>query len=111
MNFNGYQNLVKQTAIYPNQKKLLGLVYCILGLGSEAGEVQGKLKKIIRDKNSVFTKADINELKKELGDNLWYISQSATELGLSLEEVAEANIEKLRSRLNRGKVGGSGDNR
>ena len=57
------------------------------------------------------TKERLEELKKELGDVLWYVAQLATELGLSLRDIAGANIEKLRSRMDRGKLGGSGDNR
>jgi NTP pyrophosphatase (non-canonical NTP hydrolase) len=47
----------------------------------------------------------------ELGDVLWYISQLATELGFTLEEIASMNIEKLYGRMDRAKLGGSGDNR
>ena len=51
------------------------------------------------------------ELLKELGDVLWYISQLSAELGLSLEEIASLNLEKLNSRKERGALRGSGDNR
>ena len=57
------------------------------------------------------TKSTKKAFKKELGDVLWYISQISSELGLSLEDVAKSNLKKLFSRLRRGKIKGSGDNR
>ena len=87
------------------------IVYPTMGLLNEAGEVAGKIKKIFRDKNGTITEKDRMALKKELGDVLWYLTQICTELDLSLDEVAEANIEKLFSRLERGKIRGDGDER
>lgn len=87
------------------------LVYPTLGLTNEAGEVAGKIKKIFRDKEGVVSEADRQALKGELGDVLWYLAQICTELDLSLAEVAEANINKLLSRLDRGVIGGEGDER
>ena len=85
------------------------IVYPTLGLTNEAGEVAGKIKKIFRDRNGEITPADREALKQELGDVLWYLTQICTELGLTLEEVAEANLVKLFSRLERGKIRGDGD--
>jgi NTP pyrophosphatase (non-canonical NTP hydrolase) len=82
-----------------------------LGLANEAGEVAGKIKKIFRDKAGVIGEAERAALEGELGDVLWYLAQVCTELELSLDEVAGHNIEKLYSRLERGKIGGDGDNR
>ncbi len=87
------------------------IVYPTLGLANEAGEVAGKIKKIFRDKQGRITDEDREALKHELGDVLWYLSQICTELDLTLEQVAEANLEKLFSRLERGQIRGSGDNR
>ena len=87
------------------------IVYPTLGLVNEAGEVAGKVKKIFRDKGGVISDADRAALKQELGDVLWYFTQICTELDLTLEEVAAANLEKLFSRLERGVIGGSGDQR
>ncbi|MCW3068345.1 MAG: hypothetical protein JWL67_970 [Solirubrobacterales bacterium] len=50
-------------------------------------------------------------MSKELGDVLWYVAQIASELGLDLDQVAEANLEKLLSRQRRGVLSGSGDER
>jgi NTP pyrophosphatase (non-canonical NTP hydrolase) len=87
------------------------IVYPTLGLVNEAGELAGKVKKIFRDKGGVIGEEDRQALKGELGDVLWYFTQICTELDLTLEEVAEANLEKLFSRLERGKIRGDGDNR
>ena len=109
MNFIDYQSKSRRTAKYP----AIGhpVIYPTLGLTNEAGEVAGKVKKIFRDKDGVIAEADREALKGELGDVLWYLAQICTELNLSLEDVAEHNIEKLYSRLERGKIGGDGDNR
>lgn len=85
------------------------IVYPTLGLANEAGEVAGKIKKIFRDNGGVIGDAERESLKGELGDVLWYLAQICTELDLTLEEVAEANLEKLRSRQQRGTLQGDGD--
>ena len=87
------------------------IVYPTLGLTNEAGEVAGKIKKIFRDRNGQISEEDRQALKKELGDVLWYLTQICTELDLTLAEVAEANIVKLFSRLERGTIRGEGDER
>ncbi len=87
------------------------IAYPTLGLVNEAGEVAGKIKKIFRDKGGVISNDDKEALKGELGDVLWYFTQICTELGLTLEEVAESNLEKLFSRKDRNKLQGEGDNR
>ena len=87
------------------------VVYPTLGLVNEAGEVAGKIKKIFRDRDGLISEEDRQALKQELGDVLWYLTQICTELDLSLEEVAEANLTKLFSRLERGKIRGDGDYR
>lgn len=88
-----------------------GLEYPVMGLTEEAGEVAGKFAKIIRDKKGVITQDDKNEIIKELGDVLWMVNEIALRLDCSLQYVAQVNIEKLTSRLKRGKINGSGDNR
>ena len=110
MNFNDYQAQATKTALYPKVADH-GWVYPALGLANEAGEVTGKLKKVIRDNNGEINEARRQDLSKELGDVLWYIAQLATELGIDLNDIAEANIAKLASRQERGVLGGDGDNR
>jgi NTP pyrophosphatase (non-canonical NTP hydrolase) len=109
MNFIDYQTKARSTAKYPNIGH--GVIYPTLGLANEAGEVAGKIKKIFRDKEGLISEADKDALKAELGDVLWYIAQVATELELSLDDIAEYNIAKLMDRLERGKIKGDGDNR
>ncbi len=109
MNFTDYQNKARATAKYPVIGH--GVIYPTLGLVNEAGEVAGKIKKVFRDKDGEISTETREALKAELGDVLWYISQVATELELSLDEIAEANIAKLLDRLERGKIKGDGDNR
>ena len=110
MSFNEYQNKTAKTAVYPGQRAVAGLAYCGLGLG-EAGEVQGKIKKVIRDDDGVLTNEAGAKIAAELGDLLWYISQTATEIGVKLEDVANGNLVKLASRHERGVIQGSGDDR
>ena len=109
MNFTDYQTQSRKTAKYP----AIGhpVIYPTLGLTNEAGEVAGKIKKIFRDKGGLIGEAEREALKGELGDVLWYLAQVCTELDLSLDDVAGHNLEKLFSRLERGKIGGDGDNR
>ena len=109
MNFQEYQESARKTAIYPQLGN--NLWYPALGLCGEAGEVAEKIKKLHRDSNGVVSYDKRLEIKKELGDVLWYISNLASELGLSLEEVAELNIQKLHDRQSNNKLHGSGDNR
>jgi len=101
-----YQESCAETAIYPSEE---GIIYTMLGLGNEAGELQGKYKKYMRDNSSwVETK---EKLIDELGDVLWYAAMLAHELGVPLSLVMDRNLIKLQSRQARGVIGGSGDNR
>ena len=107
--FDKYQKEASRTAVYPGIGK--NFTYPTLGLTGEAGEVVDKIKKVIRDEGGIPTKEKVVEIKKELGDVLWYLAQLSTELGIKLSEVAEGNLEKLASRKVRGKLHGNGDNR
>ncbi|NQV89964.1 nucleoside triphosphate pyrophosphohydrolase family protein [Candidatus Uhrbacteria bacterium] len=109
MEFTQYQEKAQTTAQYPNIGK--NPYYPALGLGGETGEVLNKIKKIMRDHDGIITDEFRADLKKELGDVLWYVSALASELDLDLNDIAEANIEKLFSRKERGVLKGSGDNR
>ena len=109
MELNHYQRESRKTALYPDVGS--NAIYPTLGLVGEAGEVADKVKKILRDKKGLFDKDSKDEIKFELGDVLWYISQLSSELGFELEEVANSNLKKLKSRKARGKIQGTGDNR
>lgn len=107
--FNTYQRESRKTwsLIHTDH----AIVYPTLGLVNEAGEVAGKVKKIFRDKGGQISEADRDALKHELGDVLWYLTQICTELDLTLQQVAETNIDKLFSRLERNQIRGEGDQR
>jgi NTP pyrophosphatase (non-canonical NTP hydrolase) len=109
MNFQEYQEKSRKTAIYPDAGN--NIVYPSLGLCGETGEVAEKMKKVIRDDGGIVSDEKKEEIKKELGDVLWYVSQLASELNLSFDEIAEGNINKLYDRMERNKLGGSGDDR
>ena len=98
-----YENLASQTAIFPKEK---ALEYLALGLTSEAGEVAGKVKKLIRD-----GKGDKKAIASEIGDVLWYCAMLAKETDVPLNEIMKENLRKLHSRKERGTLSGSGDER
>ena len=104
-----YEMKAGQTAIFPKYK---ALEYLALGLTSEAGEVAGKVKKLIRDGEDV----EGFEIKKmaiasEVGDVLWYCAMLAKEVGVPLNDIMKENLKKLHGRKIRGTLHGSGDNR
>lgn len=135
MNFKEYEDEAVKTAIYPGRGTPLGLMYVGLKMNGEAGEFAEHIGKSIRDDgfgteqtsyirdydgtdlgtemyiSSNMTKTRRELLIKEIGDVLWYLAAGAAELGTDLETIAKQNIEKLRDRKERGKLGGSGDNR
>lgn len=109
MDFNTYQKTIRKTAIYPHQGD--NLAYPALGLTGEAGEVADKVKKFIRDAGGKLSADRKEEMIKELGDVLWYLAALASELGVTLDEVARKNIKKVIDRQARGVLTGDGDNR
>jgi NTP pyrophosphatase (non-canonical NTP hydrolase) len=108
MELSEYQRLSRRTAEYP---RAAWLTYPALGLTGEAGEVAEHAKKALRDDGGEISEERRSEMAKELGDVLWYVSQLASELGLELEGIAQANLDKLLSRQRRGVLSGSGDDR
>tara|TARA_R110002167_G_scaffold45083_1_gene135563 strand:- start:31857 stop:32219 length:363 start_codon:yes stop_codon:yes gene_type:complete len=108
MTLNEYQEKAVATAIYGEGSKI---IYPTLGLTGEAGEVADKVKKVLRDNEGVFTDEKKKEIAKEIGDVTWYIAALCRDLGFTLEEVCQWNIEKLESRKARNVISGSGDNR
>lgn len=109
MDFKTYQEKSRKTALYPDVGE--NLAYPTLGLAGEAGEVANKVKKIFRDNGGVVSDEVRSQLSSELGDVLWYVAQIATELKLDLNDIAEENITRLYSRMERGVLHGSGDTR
>jgi NTP pyrophosphatase (non-canonical NTP hydrolase) len=103
MLFDDYQKQAMTFAM----PRTRNITYMILGLTNEAGEAAGKIKKVMRGDKEL----DKQALGAELGDCLWYLSGLASQLGLSLGEIANDNLQKLESRQLRGKLTGDGDNR
>lgn len=108
MTLDEYQKGARTTAIYPEESRI---VYPTLGLTGESGEVADKVKKVIRDNGGQFSDERKHEIALELGDVMWYVASLAHDLGYSLEEVAQMNLDKLASRMKRDKIHGSGDER
>ncbi len=108
-----YQERAMKTADYP----LLGenLLYPAIGCGEEAGEILGKVKKLWRNhgktSNKDLTSDERSAIVKEVGDNLWYLAAMCSELGVSLDLVANINLQKLADRKERGVIKSEGDNR
>lgn len=103
MNLTDYTFFTRTTAIYPEKQ---ALEYLALGLCSEAGEVAGKVKKLLRDKTW-----DHTAVEAEVGDVFWYLCRLCDELNINPETILQQNYEKLSSRLARGTLSGSGDSR
>ena len=105
-NLNNYQMQAKKFAIYP---ELMKVMYPAIGLAGAAGEVADKVKKIYRDDRT--DARFLAEIAKEIGDVMWYCATLADDLGFDLQQIAEMNIYKLKSRKAAGKITGSGDDR
>ena len=108
MTLNEYQERAVKTAIYGAGN---GTIYPALGLAGEAGEVANVAKKVLRDDGGLISAEKKAQLIKEAGDCLWYLAALARDLETDLETLAVINLEKLESRMKRGVIGGSGDNR
>lgn len=108
MTLNNYQKQAAVTATFDHDK---GLIYTTLGLASEAGEVAGKVKRIIRDDGDELSESRREEIIDELGDVLWYLSQVANQIGADLDIVGDRNLRKLADRQSRGVIRGAGDRR
>jgi len=103
-----YEKEARKTAIYPNSVNIL---YPSLGLAGEAGEIANKVKKIYRDDKGKLKEGRREEIEKELGDVLWYLSAVAKDIGTDLNTVACQNLMKLKRRQAENKIQGSGDER
>ena len=106
MNFNEYQKLARSTAVYPEEYKV---VYPALGLCGEAGEVADKIKKTVRGDTPLDEVT--GDIAMELGDVLWYVAVLADDLGITLDQIANWNVDKLQRRMKSNKIKGDGDNR
>lgn len=108
MRLQEYTEKTLETAIYPGAGtgNDAELTYLALGLTSEAGEVAGKIKKLLRD-----NKLDVGNLAYELGDCFWYLCRLSEAIGYDPENILEINMNKLLKRKENGTIQGSGDHR
>jgi NTP pyrophosphatase (non-canonical NTP hydrolase) len=105
---HNYQLFVRSTKVYAEEHHL---IYPVLGLVNEAGEVAGKVKKLMRDDDGQLTQERFDDIVSELGDVLWYVTAVADDLGVSISDVFYENFVKIKSRAQRGVIKGNGDNR
>ena len=105
MQIKQYQDWTINTAVYPGagSGNFQEILYLVLGLASESGEVAGKLKKIVRG-DEVQPEAFISELS----DVLWYLARICSHAGITLEDLADYNFAKLTKRLETNTVKGAG---
>ena len=108
MTFEEYSRDALATSICPEN---MDVIYPLIGLSGEAGEVAEKVKKVYRDNNGIFTDEIRHQIVKELGDCLWYINKMVADLGYTLEDAAIINLEKCYKRRAYNTLHGSGDNR
>jgi NTP pyrophosphatase (non-canonical NTP hydrolase) len=109
MTFDDYQRESADTAVYPSA---LFRIYPTLGLCGESGEIAEKVKKLYRDrKGDVPSQRWLDDLEQEVGDVLWYLAAICRDFGISMDDAAQWNLSKLKSRKERNVLSGSGDNR
>ena len=92
MDIAEYTKEVRRTCSIQNEKELLTLT--ALGIAGEAGEVVDIVKKVLYHAHEL----EISSLSKEVGDLLWYITLLCDTVGLTLDDVMQMNVEKLRKR-------------
>lgn len=109
MLMNEYQTEAMKTAT--DIEPQWSIIYPAIGLNEEAGEVVGKIKRVIREHRGKYTDIMRKEIALEIGDCLWNLAVLASNLGFKLSEIAEMNNEKLQNRVKNGTINGSGDNR
>lgn len=123
MKLNEYQRLAMRT----NLQSSNNFTYSICGLVAEVGEIVDKVAKARRSgiisicddelcsRTELVRNTLVEEftrgLVQEVGDVLWFVAHISTQLGVSLEEIAQANLARLRDRQKRGVIIGNGDNR
>lgn len=105
MRFDEYKNEARVTDLMPNN-----LAYHTIGLVNEAGEVAGKVKKFMRG-DSITHDDLVTMLSGELGDLIWYAAMICEDMGISFDQVALSNLEKLADRASRNVIKGNGDER
>jgi len=98
MNFNEYQLAAMRTAKVEEDPLVDNLVHASLGLATETGEFTSTVKRMARY-GKEYTAELRGHLCEELGDTMWYIALAAQALGVTMEELADNNIAKLKLRF------------
>jgi NTP pyrophosphatase (non-canonical NTP hydrolase) len=113
MEFNEYQKECRKTDVGTSAQDCLtpGWLYYSMGVSGEAGEMTEKIKKLFRDKNGIVDDEFKEHLIKEIGDQMWYQARLLDQFDIKYGDVARYNVEKLQSRMERGKIHGDGDDR
>lgn len=122
LSLNEYQQKAMTTCMESSNN----MMYMMMGLCEEVGELQGKFSKGIRKKHIEATSLNnfrcfdmedneyeewLELVQKEVGDVLWMVAGFCNVMGWSLEEVAQQNLDKLANRKKRNVIDGNGDNR
>ena len=97
MTVNEYQKLAMVT-LNPALDRKDVLINGVMGLCGESGEAIDIVKKWLAQGHEL----DKEKLAKELGDIAWYLAETATALDLDLEDIFQANIDKLKKRYPEG---------
>ena len=97
MQVNEYQTLAMKT-LNPELSRKDVLINSVMGLCGESGEAIDIVKKWLAQGHEL----DKAHLAKELGDIAWYLAEAATALDMDLEDIFQANIEKLKKRYPEG---------
>lgn len=134
MDIDNYQKQAAETALYPHRKEFEGLLYTVMGLVGECGEIAGKVSKIMRGDTKTripdcvsFGSGDPEEeqvlwemhqrdhayalIANEAGDVAWFLVMLIDELGYAPSQVLLENLKKLEDRKRRSVIHGSGDDR
>ena len=109
-----YQGKALEVKLYHEQEitpQMSKLLYLQAGLCGESGELAEKLKKVVRDDNCIFTPETLVLVEKECADVLWYLVAIIEELGTDFDTIMGMSLEKIKSRIARGVLKGSGDTR
>lgn len=110
--FRAYEKATQHHLICSRiSKKMAYLLFIQNSLAEEVGEISGVLKRILRDHGGKLTATAKEKLAGECGDVLWTLTRLVNASGFSLEEIARTNIKKIKDRVKRKKIRGSGDDR
>jgi NTP pyrophosphatase (non-canonical NTP hydrolase) len=95
VDFNEYQKIAMSTAKpWADNETNLRLAYYGLGLTGESGECADAIKKHLSGSKPI----DPDEIKRELGDVLWYVNALAAYFNFELDDIAKTNVAKLKAR-------------